>query len=273
MSLSNIQLERYSRNILVKEIGLEGQKKLLNSKVMIIGAGGLGSPAALYLASAGVGTIGIVDYDKIDLSNLQRQILHSTSKIGELKSESAKESLISLNPDLNIITHNKLVSEKNILNLIKDYDFILDCTDNIQSKFLINDACVILKKPFTHAGVIRFNGQLMTVIPGESPCYRCIFQDVPNENSVQTCKQVGVIGAAVGVIGSLQALEAIKYLTSTGELLTGNLLTFDALTMNFRKIKLPKRNHNCKVCGENPSINLQNLFDNKISLLLKSNLE
>lgn len=254
MSFTNEQLERYSRHIILKEVGVKGQKKLLNSKVLIIGAGGLGAPAAMYLAAAGVGTIGIADADKVDLSNLQRQIIHATSDIGKLKVVSAKETMENINPDVNVIAFHEFVNSKNILGLINDYDFILDGTDNFPAKFLINDACVIANKPFSHAGIIRFKGQLMTVIPGESPCYRCVFKTMPPKDAVPTCRQAGVIGAIAGVIGSLQALEAVKYITGIGKLLTGNLLTFDALEMSFHKITLPKRNGTCAVCGDTPTI-------------------
>ena len=254
MPFSNEQLERYSRNIILKEIGVKGQKKLMGAKVLIIGAGGLGSPAAMYLAAAGVGTIGIADADKVDLSNLQRQIIHATNDIGKFKADSAKESMENINPDVKVTAHQELVNSKNALDMIKDYDFIIDGTDNFPAKFLINDACVIAKKPYSHAGIIRFQGQLMTVIPNESPCYRCVFKEMPPKDAIPTCRQAGVIGAMAGVIGCLQALEAIKFITGTGKLLTGSLLTFDALEMNFRKIKIPKRNHDCAICGDNPTI-------------------
>ena len=254
MAFSNEQLERYSRHIILKEIGVKGQKKLLNAKVLIIGAGGLGAPAAMYLAAAGVGTIGIADADEVDLSNLQRQVIHTTPDIGKPKVESAKETMQAINPDVNVITYHEFISADNILDIIQDYDFILDGTDNFPAKFLINDACVMAKKPFSHAGIIRFKGQLMTYVPGEGPCYRCVFKNPPPKDAVPTCKQAGVIGAMGGVIGSLQAMEAIKYITGTGELLTGSLLTFDAIKMNFHKIKLPKADGSCAVCGTNPSI-------------------
>ena len=225
MAFTNDQLERYSRHIILKEVGAKGQKKLLNAKVLIIGAGGLGAPAALYLAAAGVGTIGIVDADEVDLSNLQRQVIHTTADIGKAKVQSAK-----------------------------DYDFIIDGTDNFPAKFLINDACVMAKKPFSHAGIIRFKGQLMTYVPGEGPCYRCVFKDPPPKDAVPTCKQAGVIGAMGGVIGSLQAMEAVKYILGVGDLLTGYLLTYDALKMEFRKIKLPSDTSGCAVCGDHPTI-------------------
>ncbi len=251
---SNEQLERYSRHIILKEVGVKGQQKLLNAKVLIIGAGGLGAPAALYLAAAGVGTIGIVDADEVDLSNLQRQVIHTTADISKAKVKSAKETMEAINPDVKVNTYRMFVDSTNIMELIKDYDFILDGTDNFPAKFLINDACVMAKKPFSHAGIIRFKGQLMTYVPGEGPCYRCIFKNPPPKDAVPTCKQAGVIGAMGGVIGSLQAMEAIKYIIGKGDLLTGKLLTFDALKMEFHTIKLPDNHHNCAVCGDNPTI-------------------
>ena len=254
MAFTNEQLERYSRHIILKEIGVKGQKKLLNAKVLIIGAGGLGAPAALYLAAAGVGTIGIVDADEVDLSNLQRQVIHTTKDIGKAKVLSAKETMEEINPDVKVITYQDYVSSYNILDLIKDYDFILDGTDNFPTKFLINDACVMAGKPFSHAGIIRFKGQLMTVVPGEGPCYRCVFKNPPPKDAVPTCKQAGVIGAMAGVIGCLQAMEAVKYITGAGDLLVGSLLTYDALKMDFHKIKLPGRDCNCAICGDKPTI-------------------
>lgn len=254
MAFSNEQLERYSRHIILKEIGVKGQKKLLNARVLIIGAGGLGAPAAMYLAAAGVGTIGIADADEVDLSNLQRQIIHATGDVGKPKVQSAKETMNKMNPDVTVNTYHEFVSSENITELIGGYDFIIDGTDNFPAKFLINDACVMAKKPFSHAGIIRFKGQLMTYVPGEGPCYRCVFKNPPPKDAVPTCKQAGVVGAMGGVIGSLQAMEAIKYITGTGELLTGHLLTFDAIKMEFRKIKLPKPDGKCAVCGDAPTI-------------------
>ena len=245
--LSNEQLERYSRHIILKEVGAKGQKKLLNAKVLIIGAGGLGAPAAMYLAAAGVGTIGIADADEVDLSNLQRQIIHSTQDVGKAKVQSAKETMEAINPDVKVITYRTFVDSESIMDLIKDYD-------NFPAKFLINDACVMAKKPFSHAGIIRFKGQLMTYVPGEGPCYRCVFKNPPPKDAVPTCKQAGVIGAMGGVIGSLQAMEAVKYILGVGDLLTGYLLTYDALKMEFRKIKLPEHTEDCAVCGDHPTI-------------------
>ena len=221
--------------------------------MLIIGAGGLGAPAALYLAAAGVGHIGIVDADEVDLSNLQRQVIHSTADIGKAKVKSAKESMVAINPDVEVTTYRMFVDASNVRELIREYDFIIDGTDNFPAKFLINDACVLEKKPFSHAGIIRFQGQLMTYVPGEGPCYRCVFKNPPPKDAVPTCKQAGVIGAMAGTIGTLQAMEAIKYIIGKGELLTGKLLTYDALKMDFRKINF-KRDCNCAVCGDNPTI-------------------
>lgn len=253
MAFTNEQLERYSRHIILQEVGAKGQKKLLNASVLIIGAGGLGAPAALYLAAAGVGTIGIVDADEVDLSNLQRQVIHTTNDVGKAKVKSAAETMEAINPDVTVKTYRTFVDSTNIMDLIKDYDFIIDGTDNFPAKFLINDACVMAGKPFSHAGIIRFKGQLMTYVPGEGPCYRCVFKNPPPKDAVPTCKQAGVIGAMGGVIGSLQAMEAIKYIIGKGELLTGKLLTYDALKMEFHTIKLPK-DHHCAVCGDEPTI-------------------
>jgi thiazole biosynthesis adenylyltransferase ThiF len=253
MAFTNEQLERYSRHIILQEVGVKGQKRLLNAKVLIIGAGGLGAPAALYLAAAGVGTIGIVDADEVDLSNLQRQVIHTTADIGKAKVKSAAETMEAINPDVTVKTYRMFVDSTNIMDLIQEYDFIIDGTDNFPAKFLINDACVMAKKPFSHAGIIRFKGQLMTYVPEQGPCYRCVFGSPPPKDAVPTCKQAGVIGAMGGVIGSLQAMEAVKYIIGQGELLTGKLLTYDALKMEFRTIKLPKK-CNCAVCGEHPTI-------------------
>ena len=254
MAFTNEQIERYSRQIILKEVGAKGQKKLLNAKVMIIGAGGLGAPVAMYLAAAGVGTIGIADADEVDLSNLQRQIIHQTKDVGVPKVESARETMEAMNPDVKVNTYHEFITSENILDIIKDYDFVIDATDNFPAKFLRNDACVMAKKPFSHAGIIRFQGQLMTYVPGEGPCYRCVFKEPPPKNAVPTCKEAGVIGAMGGVIGSLQAMEAIKYILGVGDLLTGYLLTYDALKMQFRKVKLPSDTHNCAVCGDHPTI-------------------
>lgn len=254
MIFSDIQLERYSRQLVLNGVGERGQEKLFKARVLIIGAGGLGSPAAMYLAAAGVGTIGIADADKVDLSNLQRQIIHATEGVGKAKALSAKEALERMNPDVNVNTYHIFVDSKNIIGLIGDYDFIIDATDNFPAKFLINDACVMAGKPFSHAGVIRFTGQMMTYVPGEGPCYRCVFGNPPPKDEALIPARAGVIGVICGVIGSLQAMEAVKYFLGVGDLLTGYMLTFDAISMEFRKIRLPTNTKNCAVCGDNPTV-------------------
>ncbi len=259
MALNDEQLLRYSRHITLKEIGVKGQKKLLAAKVLIIGAGGLGAPAAMYLAAAGVGTIGIADSDRVELSNLQRQIIHTTNDVGKSKVQSAAETINALNPDVHVITYETFINSKNIADIIKDYDFIVDGTDNFPAKFLINDACVLGRKPFCHAGILRFEGQLMTYVPDKGPCYRCIFETPPPKDAVPSCREAGVIGAMAGIIGSMQALEAVKYITGQGELLTGSMLIFDGLKMEWRKVRLPQKVVACPVCGEDPTIT--ELFD------------
>ena len=253
MVFSNEQLERYSRHIILKEIGVKGQKRLMEGSALIIGAGGLGSPAALYLAAAGLGRIGIADADAVEISNLQRQIIHATPDIGVPKVESARGKMNAINPDVKVETYHSMADEKNVMELISNYDFIIDGTDNFGAKFLINDACVIAKKPFSHAGILRFQGQLVTYVPGEGPCYRCLFPTPPPPDAIPTCSQAGVIGAMAGVIGCLQALEAVKYIARAGKLLTGVLLTYDALTMEFRRVKIPARK-DCAVCGAGATI-------------------
>ncbi|KFI93100.1 thiazole biosynthesis adenylyltransferase ThiF [Bifidobacterium saguini DSM 23967] len=254
MALSDEQVERYARHLILKGVGVKGQKRLLASSVLIIGAGGLGSPAALYLAAAGVGRIGLVDGDVVDLSNLQRQIIHTTASVGTPKVESAAASIRALNPDVQIKTHRELVDASNISALIEPYDLVIDATDNFAAKFLINDACVLANKPYIHAGVVGFSGQVMTVVPGEGPCYRCIFRDMPAAGEIPTCKEAGVLGAVVGIIGSIEATEAAKLIVGVGEPLIGRMLTVDALTMNIRRVPLPKHVPDCPVCGEHPTI-------------------
>lgn len=253
MSLTEEQMERYSRHIILEQVGGAGQEKLLASKVLIIGAGGLGAPAAVYLAAAGVGTLGMVDGDKVDLSNLQRQIIHYTPDVGKDKVFSAESKIRAINPDVKVRTYNMRLKADNIREIIREYDFIIDGTDNFPAKFLINDACYFEKKPFSHAGILQFDGQLITVLPGQTTCYRCIFGAPPPANVVPSCSQAGVLGVLAGVVGSLQATEAIKYLLGIGELLTSGLLTYNALTMQFRKIKLA-RNPDCPLCGKKPQI-------------------
>ncbi len=248
--MNDTQLERYARHIILEYIGIEGQKKLLSSKVLIIGAGGLGSPVALYLAAAGVGTIGIADADTVDLSNLQRQVIHTTSDIGIPKVISAKQKMLAINPDIKVITYQTFVNKDNIMDMIKEYDFIIDGSDNFATKFLINDACVLMKKPFSHGGILKFMGQSMTILPGKSACYACVFDSPPPPESTPTCSNAGVLGTIAGMLGTIQATEAVKYLVGCGELLSNKLLIFDALSMDFDKIDL-KKNEECRVCGKN----------------------
>lgn len=247
------QINRYSRHILLKEVGGKGQQKLLDGKVLVIGTGGLGSPIALYLTAAGVGTIGLADADEVDLSNLQRQVIHFTPDVGKPKVLSAKEKMEAMNPDVTVRTHQTWVTAENIAGIIREYDFVIDATDNFAAKFLINDACVLAGKPFSHGGILQFDGQTMTAVPGESACYRCIFPEPPPKEVIPTCSQAGVIGVLPGVMGTLQATEAIKFLLGAGELLTDRLLTYDALRMRFREVPL-RRNPKCPLCGENPTI-------------------
>ena len=253
MELTEQQIQRYSRHIILEEVGGAGQEKLLQSKALIVGAGGLGAPAGLYLAAAGVGTIGIMDADKVELTNLQRQIIHHTDDLGVRKVDSAKNKMLAINPDVTVNTYQTRAHAANIREIIREYDFVIDGTDNFPAKFLINDACYFEKIPFSHAGILRFEGQLMTILPGESACYRCVFNSPPPAGSVPSCSQAGVLGVLAGVIGSLQATEAVKHFLGIGQLLTNELLTYNALTMDFRKITL-KRNPKCPICGRNPEI-------------------
>jgi len=246
------QLKRYSRHIVLQDMGIEGQQRIMKGKVLIIGVGGLGSPVALYLAAAGVGTIGLVDEDVVDLANLQRQVIHFTPDIGKPKVVSAKEKIKEINPEVKTVIHKERVFADNIKGFIEDYDFIIDNTDNFPAKFLINDACVLEKKAFSHGGVLRFNGQTMTYIPGKA-CYRCVFKTPPPKDTVPICSQVGILGAVAGMLGTIQAAEALKYLIGKGELLTNRLLIFDALNMNFRTVNI-KRNISCPICGKKPAI-------------------
>ena len=246
------EINRYSRHILLQDVGVEGQEKIKNAKVLVVGAGGLGAPVSLYLAAAGVGEIGIIDGDVVDLSNLQRQVIHFTKDVGIAKVLSAKEKMLAINPNVKVNAIQDLLMANNALDIIKEYDFIIDGTDNFPVKFLINDACVMAGKPFSHGGILRFEGQTFTHVPG-SACYRCVFGAPPPPNLVPTCSQAGVLGAIAGMLGTIQAAEALKYITRVGELLTNQLLTFNAKTMDFRKVKT-RHNSHCKLCGDNPTI-------------------
>ncbi|MFO7534905.1 MAG: HesA/MoeB/ThiF family protein [Kiritimatiellia bacterium] len=253
MSLTDQQVERYSRHILLQEVGGRGQEKLLAGKVLLVGAGGLGSPAALYLAAAGVGTIGIMDADVVDLSNLQRQVIHATADVGRPKVESAAEKLRAINPDVTVRTYPERLAAVNALGVLGDYDFVIDGTDSFASKFLVADACHFAGKPYSHAGILRFDGQCMTVLPGQTACYRCVFAQPPPAGAVPSCSQAGVLGVLAGVIGTLQATEAIKYLLGAGELLTNRLLVYNALKLTFRTVRI-NRNEKCPLCGTAPTL-------------------
>lgn len=252
-NLSASELTRYSRHLLLEEVGKDGQLKLKQSLALVIGMGGLGSPISLYLAAAGVGTIGIVDFDAVELSNLQRQILHSTDNVGKKKTESAKARLLEVNPEVNVIVHEERISVDNALKLIADYDVIIDGTDNFQTRYLVNDACVLGKKPLVYGSIFRFEGQATVFYPPTGPCYRCIYPNPPEAGAVPNCAEGGVLGVLAGVVGSIQAAEAIKLLLGKGQTLMGRLLLYDALEANFDTLNL-KRNANCPLCGKQPTI-------------------
>ncbi|NIA06272.1 MAG: molybdopterin-synthase adenylyltransferase MoeB [Actinobacteria bacterium] len=253
MSLTDQQIERYSRQIILEQVGGAGQEKLLSSKVLIVGAGGLGSPAALYLAAAGVGTIGLIDADKVDLSNLQRQIIHRSKDVDKTKVASASEKIEAINSDVAVEVYSERLTTANARQIIQHYDFVIDGTDNFPTKFLINDACYFETVPFSHAGILRFDGQMITVLPGRTACYRCLFNKPPPAGLVPSCSQAGVLGPLAGVIGCLQATEVLKYLLGVGELLTDRLLIFDGLGLQFREVTV-NRNPDCRICGREPSI-------------------
>ncbi|MBI5682906.1 MAG: molybdopterin-synthase adenylyltransferase MoeB [Deltaproteobacteria bacterium] len=254
MNFTEEQIERYSRHIILPEVGGKGQAKLLKGKVFVLGAGGLGSPALYYLAAAGVGTIGIADADCVDLSNLQRQIIHSTSKIGIPKVESAKRTIEDLNPDVKVVAYNERLGIDNIRQIIKDYDVILDGSDNFPTRFLMNDTCFFEKKTLVSGSMFRFDGQVTIFKPHEGkPCYRCLYPEPPPKGLVPSCQEAGVLGALAGVIGVIQAVEAIKQILKIGDELAGHLLIFDALGMTFRRVKV-RRDPQCSLCGETPTI-------------------
>jgi molybdopterin/thiamine biosynthesis adenylyltransferase/rhodanese-related sulfurtransferase len=249
-TLGEAQRKRYSRHLLIPEVGEVGQLKLLDSRVLLLGAGGLGSPAAYYLAAAGVGTIGVIDSDVVDESNLQRQILHNVSRIGKYKAESARETIEALNPDVKVITYVDRLDETNVARIIADYDVIIDGTDNFPTRYLLNDASIIANKPVVHGSVFRFEGQVTVFKPHEGPCYRCLYPEPPPAALAPSCAEAGVLGVLPGVIGLLQAVETIKLLLGIGEPLVGRLLTYDALAGEFSELKL-YRDPQCPACGEN----------------------
>ncbi len=253
MEFTEDQLQRYSRHIILPEVGEKGQIKIAKAKVFIVGAGGLGSPVGYYLTAAGVGVIAIVDNDNVELSNLQRQIAHSVRTIGNPKVESAKNTFESLNPDVNINAIKQRLTKDNILDLIRDYDIVVDCSDNFATRFLVNDACVMLKKPLITGAIFKFEGQLTAVIPGNGPCYRCLFEEPPPPGVLPSPQGVGLLGVVPGVIGTLQASEVLKLIIGKGEILKGELLIYNALKTSFRKVKVPK-NPECPVCSDHPTI-------------------
>jgi len=252
-ALTQAQKQRYNRHLLIPEIGEDGQRRLLDAKVLIIGAGGLGSPAALYLAAAGVGTIGFVDFDTVDVSNLQRQILHTEDRVGMRKTESARIALQALNSDVRVVEHNEMLSGDNAARIFEQYDIIVNGCDNFPTRYLTNDVAVFTKKPLVDGGIFRFEGQLTTVIPFQSPCYRCRYPAPPPPEEAPSCAEAGVLGVLPGIVGVLQATEVVKLITGVGEPLTGRLLHVDALAMRFREFRVP-RDPECPVCGENPTI-------------------
>jgi sulfur-carrier protein adenylyltransferase/sulfurtransferase len=244
------QRERYSRHLLIPEVGSEGQQKLLDAKVLLIGAGGLGSPAALYLAAAGVGTLGIVDDDEVDLSNLQRQVIHNTERIGQPKVESARETIEALNPDVEVIPYKTRLNQDNVLDLIRDYDLIVDGADNFPTRYLLNDAAVRERKPVVHASILGFDGQLTVFVPYEGPCYRCLYPQPPPADLAPSCGANGVLGVLPGIMGLLQANEAIKLIIGQGEPLVGRLLLFEALSTQFTQLRVRRDAEGCPVCGD-----------------------
>ena len=247
------QIERYSRHIILPEVGGSGQQKMLEARVLLLGAGGLGSPAAYYLAAAGIGNLGIVDFDRVDLSNLQRQIIHSTERIGMLKTESAKKTIEALNPDVNISLYNERLDSSNIMNLIEGYDYIVDGSDNFPTRYLVNDACIMRNKTLIHGSIYRFEGQVTVFKPGDGPCYRCLYPEPPPPGMVPNCQEGGVLGVLAGVIGNLQVVEVLKLILGIGKPLVGKLLIYDALNTEFRSLRL-RRDANCPICGEKPTI-------------------
>lgn len=250
---TNEQIYRYSRHIILPDIGGAGQKKLLKGKVLLVGAGGLGSPAAMYLAAAGVGKLGLVDFDRVDLSNLQRQILHRTKDVGRLKLDSAQDTINSLNPDVEVVKHQVVLTSENVMDVIKDYDIVVNGTDNFPTRYLVNDACVFGGKPLVDGSIFMFEGQATVYDARRGPCYRCLFPTPPPPGEVPSCQEAGVLGVLPGIVGSIEAIEAIKLILGKGESLIGRLLLFDALAMEFREMKVEK-DPDCPVCGQHPTV-------------------
>ena len=253
MSLNADQINRYSRHLLLPEVGMEGQEKICNAKVLCIGTGGLGAPVSLYLTAAGVGKLGLIDFDVVDKSNLQRQIVHGESTVGTLKVESAKKRLADLNSDVEVVTYNERLNSENAMRIFADWDIIIDGTDNFPTRYLANDACVLLKKPYIYGCILRFEGQVSVFDSRTGPCYRCLYPEPPPPGLVPSCAEGGVLGVLCGIIGGLQTNEAIKLILDKGDNLNGRLVLFDALAMKFREMKL-RKDKNCPICGDNPTI-------------------
>ena len=251
-ALTPYQVQRYSRHIIMPQVGSQGQRKIIDSKVLIVGAGGLGSPVAVYLALAGVGTIGIVDFDTVDISNLQRQILHGNDDVGKPKVVSARETLNAYNPDVKVVTHEAPITSENAMDIIPNYDVVVNGADNFPARYLVNDACYLAGKPLVDGSILLFDGQASVYLPGNG-CYRCLFPTPPPPGAVPSCAEAGVLGALPGLIGTIQVIETIKQILGTGEALTGRLLLVDALDMDFRVVKL-RRNPACPLCGDNPTV-------------------
>ena len=253
MGLSKEQVGRYGRQLILPEVGVPGQQRIAQAKVLVVGAGGLGSPAALYLAAAGVGRLGIIDREVVEPSNLHRQILHGTGDVGRPKTASAKARLDALNPETVVVPIQEALTADNAMELLGEYDLVLDGSDNLPTRYLVNDACVLLRKPLVHGGVVGFDGQLMTILPGQGPCFRCVFPEPPEPGAIPTCGQAGILGAVAGVIGGLMAQEALKLVLGAGEPLVGRLLTFDGRRSAFREVPI-RRDLSCAVCGNTPTI-------------------
>src|SRR5438552_9224344 len=253
VSLSPNEVARYSRHLIMPEVGMEGQKRLKAASVLLIGAGGLGSPLGLYLAAAGVGRLGLVDFDVVDFSNLQRQVLHGTNDVGRPKLQSAKEKLQAINPEVRVDTYEARLTSQNAFDILRPYDVIIDGTDNFPTRYLVNDACVLLGKPNVYGSIFRFDGQASVFYPGKGPCYRCLYPEPPPPGEVPSCAEGGVLGILPGLIGCIQATEAVKLILGNGEPLVGRLVLYDALAMTFREFKV-RRNPKCPMCGDHPTI-------------------
>lgn len=252
-TFSNDEIQRYSRHLIMPEVGMEGQRKLKEASVLLVGTGGLGSPASMYLAAAGVGRLGLIDFDVVDVSNLHRQVVHGQKSIGVRKVDSAKERLLDINPFVQIDTHDTYLNSENAFDILKGYDLVADGTDNFPTRYLVNDACAMLGKPYVYASIFRFEGQLTVFGTKDGPCYRCLFPEPPPPGLVPSCAEGGVLGILPGVLGLLQATEVIKQILGVGDSMVGRLMLFDALSMKFRELKL-RKDENCVVCGKNPTV-------------------